>query len=702
MLCLKQVFFYITAAAFLLVPIAATATTSTSNAEDIIKVTQLPSTSGLYFQHINRMQFVQNIWHFVIEMDHGSVFYRLQTIYNQAQKIHNELTKIYYKSSDNKRYDDCNSMRFIKLDLENIIHNIIPNLAQQHNLLDQKVPVTPSTANLKKVNLEEKTNTRSKRGILNFVGQVDKYLFGVMDSDDAHELHMLANTTNSLNSQVKQLTDELIVLSKYVDQLSSYSDKENVQCRIIAENFNILCRQLDEVATLYNKLDLAVDNAKLNRLNSFVISPERLLNEMRNVSGHLAGLSWPVPLTNKAVHTLVDNVINVHVFVTAERKLLFIVEVPLVSSEAFDVFHSIPLPYCDSDHKCAVLLPDSKYLGVSLDRRSYVRLDDTNTCRITDKIMLCFKPQIIYDVNQAKLCDIKIFIKNDKDIDYNRDCDIRVGKFESELFYATSDYNNWLYVLQNDIDLNIQCIPSDTRPDGMSIEPVVLHAGVGLIHATGKDNCKLTTKKSRLTVHDLYNNLNSVIEIPIGLTFNFSLALQDIDKITVDNMKINNDLEHTNLHELTNRLYDLRRQIANNTIFSGDQIYDDNNDIFAGVSQWFAGIGINFHYIKIIVMWIILALLTLAVIKIYRTCCSGACSTLCGGCCRKLKFRRTASDHTVVRRDDREMYYLNTLPRKQKNNKFQTKLDAPRKYHMEDEDIDIDLLQRNITFDDKI
>ncbi|QNV47773.1 fusion-like protein [Alphabaculovirus altersperidaniae] len=658
-----------------------TAAVEAKDASDIVRVTPLPSTSGLYFQYINRMQFVQNIWHFVIEMDHGSVFYRLQSIHEQAQKLQQSLVSL--RQNYTSAFDDCANIKYLKLEIDHMLTTVIPNLAQQHNLLDQKVPITPSNATLSKAKLSG-AKRRSKRGVFNFMGHVDKYLFGIMDSDDAHELHLLANTTNSLNSQVKQLNDELIVLADYVDHEFHASRMRDADkyCRYIIENYNILCKQLDEVATLYNKLDLSVDNAKLNHLNSFVVSPERLLNEMNNVSGHLAGLSWPVPLTQKAMHVLIDNVINVHVFVTTERKLLFIIEVPLVSSEAFDVFHSIPLPYCDAMHKCAIMLPDSKYLSVSVDRRNYVRLDDTTSCRMSDKVMLCFKPQIIYDVNQAKSCDVRIFMKNDKDIDYTRDCDVRVGRFESELFYATSDYNNWLYVLQNDVDLNIQCITSSTITDGFGFTPIVLHAGVGIIHATGNDNCKLTTKKSRLTVHDLYNNLNSVIEMPIGLSFNFTVALHDIDKVSVEDMKINNDLEHTNLHELTNRLYDLRKRINNNTIFSGSQIVDNDDDIFAGISAWFSGIGIDFHYVKIVVIWIILALLTLAVVKIYRTCCSGVCSSLCG-CINFKLFRKNGSEHTVVRRDDRDMYYQTTLPRYKRGKGKKHALAADSIYDME-------------------
>ncbi|ACI28714.1 agip12 [Agrotis ipsilon multiple nucleopolyhedrovirus] len=637
-------------------------TTSTKTASDIVQVTELPKTSGLYFQYINKMQFVQNIWHFVIEMDHGAVFYKLKEIHQSVKRLRSYVTSLI--NDPEKRYNSCLHLDTILLGTNDILNNSIMRLARQHNELDQKVPISPSNAKLDKAQLEDDSSKRKKRA-LDFVGHVYKYLFGIMDSDDAHELHQLANSSNSLDSQVKQLTDEMIVLTNYMERKEKNEKLlYNMQsCEYAAAEYSLLCTELDDLSTLYDRLDRAVDNAKLNHLNSMVITPQRLLHEMKNVSGNLAGLSWPVPLTEKAMHVLIDNVINVHVFVKPTRKLVFIIEVPLVNSEAFDVFHSIPLPYCDESNKCAILLPDSKYLGVSVDRRSYLRMDDTTNCRMADNIMLCFRPQIIYEVNQAKLCDIRIFMKNHKDIDYDKDCDVRVGRFEDELFYATSDYNNWLYVLQENVDLNFQCMPSPTIPSGFNIKPIVLKAGVGIIHATGHDTCKLTTKKSRLSVHELYNNLNTVIEVPIETLYNFSVALKDIQNLELDSMKTNNDLEHTNLHELTNRLYELRRRMNNNTRYSGSEIMDDNSSIFSGLSDWFSSIGIEFHYIKTIVIWVILALLTLAVVKVYRNCCSGSISALFS-CCR-----RGNGDPTVVRRDDRDMYYQSTLPRRRGNKK---------------------------------
>ncbi|AIE47740.1 fusion protein [Peridroma alphabaculovirus] len=620
-------------------------------ASEIVQVKELPATSGLYFQSTSNMQFVQNIWHFVIEMDHGSVFMELKTLYDDVFELLEYL-------KDQAEFKNCPNAKIVTAEINSNIVRHIRELTRVHNMLDDKVPKAGDYERPEPVKL--KTHRRHKRGLLNFVGRVDKFLFGTMDSDDAHLLHQLANNSNSLNSQVKQLDDELIAIAKYIDHKAQVdAQKYSNICLYVTSKLNLICEQVAEIEALYNKLDRAIDSAKLNHLNSMVISPDRLLREMKNVSGHLAGLSWPVPLTHDSMHVLIDTIINVHVFVTEERKLLFILEVPLVNSQVYNLFHTIPLPFCDAHSKCAIVLPDSKYLGVSVDRRTYLRLDDTKTCKMAGKLLLCYRPQIIYETNQAKLCDIRIFMKSEREIDFEHDCDVRVGRFEDELFYATSDFNNWLYVLQNDVDLNFECTNSPTIPDGNAILPIVLKAGVGVIRATGHDSCKLTTKKSTLSVHELYSNLNSVIEMPINTMFNISAALHDIDKLQLNTMKTNNDLEHTNLHEMTDRLYELRRRIGNNTVFSGSDVTDEVESNW--LANWFAGVGIDFHIVKMVFVWVVLTFVALACFKIYQTCCPGTCSALCSLC------RRRRHDPTVVRRDDRDMYYQHTMPKRSKS-----------------------------------
>ncbi|AUV65270.1 EFP [Alphabaculovirus myunipunctae] len=611
--------------------IAGATNLNTTTSSDIVQVTILPSTAGLYFQPVSKLQFVQNTWHFVIEMDHGYVFKQLNELYKSANDL-----KTFVVENKN-----CSLSKVIEYQIDNFVLKHIVGLVRQHNEIDEKIPhIIASSGDGDAASNTKMTLVRKRRGI-NFVGTIYKYLFGIMDNNDAHELHRLANSSNSINSQVKQLTDELIRLTDYVDHIRSVDEyKSSSACTYMDTKLNLICSQLNDIEELYNRLDRAVDSAKMNYLNSLVVTPSRLLNEMSNVSGHLGGLAWPVKLELKNMHVLMDSLVNTHVFLAENRKLLFIIEVPLIHQDIYDLFHTIPLPYCkQKSDKCAILLPDSKYLAVSQDRRGYARYDDTTMCKTVFDTKLCDRPKIVYNTQTAKLCDIRIFMNSSNNIDYDKDCDVRVGRFEDELFYAVTEYNNWLYVMRDEVQMHFVCFQSSTMPQSLSA--IALKPGVGLIHASGEENCKINTQKTTLTIHKLRNNLKSIITVAISNKFNISDAVRDIDRLRLASLKTNNDLEHTNLHELTDRLYVLRRNIANNTIYSGaDIVDDDDSDAVGGwFSGLFGGVANMWYYVKTSAIVVFMIILTIVIIVAVKRCVDTceSCAKLCGFCFGKKK-----------------------------------------------------------------
>ncbi|QEI03706.1 FP [Rachiplusia nu nucleopolyhedrovirus] len=625
--------------------------------DDVFDVTPLPHTSGLYFQRIQEMQFVENTWHFVIEVDHASVFIRLKELYEQV-KI---LSKFVKEHTD---FKNCSNSAIVETEIDNAIVNRIVNLVNEHNELDSRVQHAGHFKKHDKYSL-----SRSKRGLFNPVGSLYKYLFGMMDNDDAHLLHSLANSSNALDNQVKQVTNNLIEFETLVAKEFNKLEKEEQLCEYVATKMHIICSELNRLQTVYDKLNDGVDKVKTKVLSSFIMSSEKLLSEMQNVTKNLPkGLWWPVELEHENMHMLIDSLINTHVFITNKRTLLFIVEVPLVNQQMYDLYQIVPIPFCNKQSKCAIILPDSKYLGVSADKRSFVRFEETtDKCRIAHNLMLCYVPQIIRDSNQAELCDIRIFLRNDKDINFERDCDVRVGKFESEIFYPIADYNKWLYVLENDVEVNVQCLETPSSAPVYSAymaRSIILPAGTGIIKATGTYSCKLVTKRNKLSTFDQTYSLEKNLELPINTMFNLSAVLKDLDQIQLQTMKMNNDLEHSSLHKLTDRLVDLRRIMNNNTKFVGDDVIDETENSW--VSNFFQSVGADFHVVKMVLVWVILSLIALAVFKVYSTCCPGTFSDAFR-CCQR-------EDPTVVC-VDREMHYMKSNNRKKNNN-------APHQQHL--------------------
>jgi hypothetical protein len=636
------------------------------SARDIVDVQPLSHTSGLYFQHIKKMHFIKNTWHFIIEMDHGTVFFRLKEMFKQVE----DLVKFI---EENKNFKNCSGSHIIETELNVSVMNQIVELVNLHNNIDSNLRKSGQFEHPPKRHLH--LHRRSKRGLFNPLGNLYKYLFGLMDNDDAHELHKLANNTNALDKQVKLIADNLIKFEQIVEKEFDVKHHEDQLCDYVNTKIHMICTEINNIDRLYDKLNMAVKDAKAKILNPVVMTAEKLLREMSNVTGHLPkGLWWPVDLKMDSMHELIERLINTHVFITRERKLLFIIEVPLVNQLIrYDLLQIVPIPFCGNTSKCAIILPDSKYLGVSEDRRSFVRFDTyMDQCRLANDLIICYVPQVVHDSNQAQVCDIRIFLKNDKNIDFEKDCDIRIGRFENEIFYKITDINEWLYIVRDPVNINFQC--SQKQIDSASstmIDPLILPAGTGIIRATGNYTCTLTTKKNSFETVKWFNDeslSSKVIKTPLDAMFNLSGVLRELDKLQLKSMKINNDLEHNTLHKLTDRLVDLRRLMNNNTIFTGDEIIDESENSW--LSNFFSSIGADFHIVKMVFVWIVLSLLALMVFKIYSTCCPGTCSSL-------LRCRRP-EDPTVIC-VDREMQYMKTLPKKRQNQQhllaLQNKLD---------------------------
>ncbi|AXR98119.1 hypothetical protein [Helicoverpa assulta nucleopolyhedrovirus] len=617
---------------------------------NLLKIISLPRTIGLYFDKIYQMRFVEDVWHFVIEVDHNIIFEELVQLHNSYNNL--------VEWIKNKNLTSCENSETIFHDLQTYIYRQIIELIEKNNAIDHSaVAMNPDLVQIDAnrkwpvplVTDKPTFSSRNKRNIgLNFVGSVDKFLFGVMDADDAEELHALAKNNNALNEQVKELDDELIRLVNYEDHLACIEKMKSETCDYVTNKMKLMQTQLNELKFLYINLDRAVDSAKYNRLSPTIMTPQRLYNEMRNVTGKLPdSLTWPIELNVNNMHTLIDHVVNTHVFVTPQRTLLFIIEVPLVNTENYDLYNIVPVPMCNNNRtNCAVIIPTSKYIGMSQDKRNYVRLDDTHSCKSAGaNTKLCYKPETILLSNLASLCDIKIFLNEARDMDLMNDCDVRIGRFDKEIFHPIADFNRWLYMVDEVTELNFLC-----KNVKRSLQ---LDAGVGLLEGIGNKYCKVSTKRSTITLHEVKNNLLITEYVDMSSTFNFSRAIRDIDRMQfeLEALGSNNDLDHDTLKSMTYRLTELRKEINNNTIFKGWQIENDNKPFVGWFSGWNLSTGWqNFlSSLTIIVSVIVVVLVTVVVLRCF---CSVSC---CMDLCDRLSRRRPA--RTVVR-NDRQLVYL--------------------------------------------
>nr|WOC30990.1 hypothetical protein GACBDANE_00003 [Spodoptera litura nucleopolyhedrovirus] len=630
---------------------------------------------GIYFEHVNAVNFVSDTWHFVIEVDHNYLFSKVHNVFDEAESL--------IRVAGSTEMNSCHNREVVKMDVHLHIMEKCKILQKYHRDIESKVKMIDEFVNDPAPDLvtkaplfvesgprrsrrsvaaverlrDERRLSRRKRGAFDFVGKMDKYLFGVMDSDDAAELHRLAVGENSINSQVKNLTSAVIEMADNIDKrLRCIEQARDLdKCNYIEKKYQALKDELSEIERSYDKLNTAIDFAKGNRLSTYVITPETLMFAMANVTSKLPpDTSWPIETKLKQMHTLIDNVMNTHVFVTTNRKLLFILEVPLIKTASYNLFEAISVPMCSggggggrknlappAENICAIVLPSSRYIGISNDKHTYIRMDDTLSCRQTEDRMLCFKPHTIYITAETALCDVRIMMK--ENVSTYDNCDVRVGRFNDEIFHPIADYNRWLYMVRVPTELNMLC--SSLLDEDAT---VVLPAGVGVLSGDGSQSCELATKRSTISVHKLKSDLMSTIRINFTASlYDLNEAIETAKRIMLDGTKSSssssssNNLNRDALKSVTIRLNELRKQMNNNTIFTGKEIGEGDDG-----GGWFDAFDFGFWKdVKIILYCALVVAIAVVAFKVYAFC--GGCNT-----------SRTKTTTIIRNNYDREMVYL--------------------------------------------
>ncbi|KAF9419658.1 hypothetical protein HW555_003936, partial [Spodoptera exigua] len=145
----------------------------------------------------------------------------------------------------------------------------------------------------------------------------------------------LNNNEILLNRQIEKLN--------YIFASSSRTNNKILNLEKINSMFNII--EGSSLLSISNVLDTVLNSilfAKANILHPYVISPKKLYNELSNNSQLKRTNEFPVSLTLQNIHTIIDlSKLTVYYY---NNKLMFIIQVPLMSPIKFNLYKNLPLP----------------------------------------------------------------------------------------------------------------------------------------------------------------------------------------------------------------------------------------------------------------------------------------------------------------------------------------------------------------------
>ncbi|KAL0893196.1 hypothetical protein ABMA27_014810 [Loxostege sticticalis] len=421
-------------------------------------ITPIAHSPGIYYDPITNIYFYNDYWKIITHIDIVSIEPHLNNIENSIRKV----------------LDIC-----IKSELNDFIQ--CKDIVSPIEILLQANYIKLNS--LSHIISTDSSNSRFKRS-LEFGGEILKFFFGTLDADDARKydaaieasqksetelfhlikdnIHIVKSTINSFNSTISRLSKNEFRLNNQIDKLNeilSQSAKNNNELLLISKINNLVNIIEGSSLTISYFLESVLNAilfSKANILHPSVITPTNLLNELSK-HNHLINkrLDFPVPLNIETIHTIID--VSTLTSYYYNKRIVFIIQVPLISSIKYSVYKLIPLPTPpdqNNPNTFALIHPTKSYLAITDDRLNYALLDDLRDCsKISNDHYIC--PLLtIYSTNSNPSCETKLLTEVVMSLPNECNSNLLHGQID---IWQKLHGNEWIFVQSRTNKLTIKC-----------------------------------------------------------------------------------------------------------------------------------------------------------------------------------------------------------------------------------------------------
>lgn len=412
--------------------------------------------------------------------------------------------------------------------------------------------------------------TRTKRGAwIGGVGTVFKHIFGTLDEDDAikydNAITVVQNNNKELASLIKQnILVTSSVISSYnhslhklkinEDSLNEAVDKLSVSMKNVTVISNKLI-QISEINSILNNLESSIlalsfqledlINAclfcSMNVLHPSIITPSQLFQELADNHRYLPnGLELGVSLDLSSMHSIMN--ISKLICYYLNYKVVFVLQIPLVTSQEFYLYHNIPLPVPHNVSKpdsFTLVIPGSKYTAITKDKIQYTNIDSLEVCKsVNSQNYICYVMNVL-SVNANPSCESELLSKVIKNLPVQ--CKTEFLKGDLDIWKKLMN-NKWIFVQSHSVKLSIDCINSELVEENIH--------GIGVL--TLPKYCVAYCKNTKLYANNNFVNITA----PLSSFSNFNLINDPCCNVNTFKESISN-VPHITLQDLDTKNIDV-------------------------------------------------------------------------------------------------------------------------------------------------
>lgn len=374
---------------------------------------------------------------------------------------------------------------------------------------------------------EINTLYRRKRGLINFVGDAFKWLFGTPDAGDAQfysdsinqiinnekqtevlmqrQVSIISQTISNFNNSIRKMNENIKVLDRNLQNFNRFSNeiktfKEKLDFEMQLSNHMILLIEMtDEIQSILQNYVNDISLLQHGIINYRILAPEILYKELQKIS---TKYNLPIPLTIENTY-LYYKLINLKSFI--KNKILIIsFELPISLPGEFTLYQifSLPNPHKEDSNIYSFIQPSKPYILLSTSRTLYILLENIQNClEYAPTNWLCNSlPTLKKTTNEE--CEVQLLMKTTTTIP--RTCQTRNLIADLQIWHRLQD-NKWFYATSKPTQISIVCSKED------SITQVIKRSGIIRLDST----CQAYTDQVTLHSQRILPGHNLTNEIPV-------------------------------------------------------------------------------------------------------------------------------------------------------------------------------------------
>lgn len=424
---------------------------------------------------------------------------------------------------------------------------------------------------------ELQLNNRQKRAPLEFIGSINKALFGTPDADEMRKIYNQIETVSNSTEQITSLlvNRTVIIKSKFIE---SQKQIEQLKQTIETAYFSVE-RKLNSINASNHIIEINNENRRfVNAINEDLtdyeidvhilldalifakigqIHPQILkVHEIRQQAEKMQVTTQYASLFQSQNLIDIIKLADIVIFY-AKGKLIFHVQFPLIDSFEYNLFSHLSLPIKQNNKKFAYIKPSSKLSGVSKNFETYfnIRIEQLEVCKQQETRYICKLLFPIYSINSDSPCEIQLL--TNPQFNNISECDIRLKEMRTAFWSEIHNTNSWLFSMASPEALYI------TERNQKTITKII--DGTGILHL----NPNTIAKTHTITLHPL----KQIVSIHVtNYTQNLELNITNLlmrtipDFETIDIVKLlseikTNDFEDTQLEQVISKAHEIHKNI---------------------------------------------------------------------------------------------------------------------------------------------